>query len=687
MPITTQSTYNIVKELGRGRMAIAYLAQNRNNGRYCVLKVFYTLSNGDSALNLVNREAQIQRRLDHSGIVRVSGVVQDVIVPNNPGRHHALIMEYVAGQDLGTYLHRKRKLAVEETVRIAIQICRSLAYAHQKGIIHHDIKPQNILIRNDGVVKLTDFGFASATSESIMSLSSVVGTPYYISPEQAMGAKGDQQSDIYAVGVMMYEMLCGTVPFQGSHPSVVIDQHRTAIPQRLSERIPAIPTELDDFVLKALEKRPNDRFHSAGEMVTVLERIADELGIQLHTLSWKAKATLFWHKTVDNLVANLTGWIFSAALAFASAVFVATPTTVEEAIRLIVQIVVPTASPTSVAPGHGVGLSFATQTPMPIATPTSTPPPSPTATGTPMPPHVICTSDDCLPEPGYSWVNKDDEADMRVVWESGVAHPDFPHVSAADKEGYWNADPGYDFVEPNNSLSVVWKPGVYHPDFPNITASDRESYWNSDPGYDFIDPNNSLRVVWKPGMQHPEHLYVIAGDEEGNWRPAPGYTWQHPDATSNFDVVWKSGAQHPDNSSSFAAKQEGQWVVGTINAVTVDHNVVQNDMNGMLIHINFSIDNLPDEKIWVAAYFHYKNGTILQDKNDQYNTVDGQVSVGDEVNVPYQGTQYEDYQLFIPYSEMDLGNCSCELKFQIVLQANVGTLARSEDVGFQYNGG
>ncbi|MCA9379376.1 serine/threonine protein kinase, partial [Candidatus Dojkabacteria bacterium] len=333
----------------------------------------------------------IQRRLDHPGIVRVSGVVQNIVIPNNPGSHYALVMEYVVGQDLGAYLQRKQRLSVAETLRISVQICRALDYAHSRKTIHRDIKPQNILIGADGIAKIIDFGFASVMSDSINSISGLVGTPFYISPEQAAGEKGDQKSDIYSVGVMMYEMLCGTVPFQGGHPSVVIDLHSTGVPKRLSERVSNIPPQLDDFVHKALEKKPNDRFHSAGEMVSVLERIARELGIKLDTSSWKERASNFWYKTIDIIVSNTIWWVFSVATAFMFAVMVYKPATLRDFSQLLSLIVAPPGPPEIAAqatlaisplPTHTTSVFIAGSTETPTFLPTSTRKPKPTATQT-----------------------------------------------------------------------------------------------------------------------------------------------------------------------------------------------------------------------------------------------------------------------------------------------------------------
>jgi serine/threonine protein kinase len=320
--------YNIIRELGRGRFAVVYLVEDQHKHRYS-LKVLHAFLATEKGVKKFRREALINRRLFHPSIARVQ---RYIYFPDRD--FHCLLMEYAEGEDLGEYLEKKDRLPVEDTIQIAWEVCFALEHAHSLGIVHRDLKPQNIIIRNGNKVKVTDFGLAGAASESIATLTAgeFFGTPYYMSTEQANREKGNHLSDLYSLGVIIYQMLTGRVPFMHEKASVVIDMHRKDTPTPILEIRPEVPENLANLVEKAMEKSPSDRFQSAKEMRQALEAIALDQGIDLHNRPvkepiWDTLKEIFfrWHPTrlkdlVTNLGANVVWLVLSllvtALLAF-----------------------------------------------------------------------------------------------------------------------------------------------------------------------------------------------------------------------------------------------------------------------------------------------------------------------------------------------------------------------------------
>jgi len=270
----------IIREIGRGGMATVYEAKLPSGDGHVALKVAY----GDKS-DFLKEEAEslasLVTILDHPNILQIlplpfSNDEKDYYIGRDPETNNWYIaLEYVRGGSLRDKLNREKRLEVSEAVEIIGQVGAALDYAHSNGIIHRDIKPTNILFKQlpSGQIRvlLSDFGIAGA--RILEGVQGVAGTPYYMSPEQAGGKNVDHRSDIYSLGVVLYEMLTGRVPFDGA-PLDVIHQHIHQLPSLPSIINPHIPREVEAVILKALAKNPKDRFQSVKEMAVALEEAA-----------------------------------------------------------------------------------------------------------------------------------------------------------------------------------------------------------------------------------------------------------------------------------------------------------------------------------------------------------------------------------------------------------------------------
>lgn len=257
--------YEIIEKVGSGGMADVYKARCHRLNRFVAIKVLKAEYSSDTSFVLKFRaEAQSAAGLSHPNIVNVYDVGDD------DGLHY-IVMELVEGITLKSFIERKGRLEVKEAVGIAIQICQGLEAAHDNHIIHRDIKPQNIIISREGKVKVTDFGIAKAATSNTIN-SNAMGSVHYISPEQARGGYSDEESDIYSLGVTLYEMLSGKVPFAGENTVSVALLHIQGEATPLRQLNPQVPYSLEQIVAKCMEKKPERRYLSASELIADLKR-------------------------------------------------------------------------------------------------------------------------------------------------------------------------------------------------------------------------------------------------------------------------------------------------------------------------------------------------------------------------------------------------------------------------------
>lgn len=253
--------YEILEEVGRGGMAYVYKAKCRLLNRIVAVKVLRNdLDGSGDFLKRFNSEAQAAASLSHPNIVSIYDVgVEDDI--------HYIVMEYVEGVTLKEYISIKRKLNWREAVNFAIEICSGLSAAHSQGIVHRDIKPHNIIVTETGQIKVTDFGIARcATSTTVAASDTVLGSVHYFSPEQARGRYVDNKTDIYSLGIVLYEMLSGFVPYDGENSIEVAMKHIEANPQPLCAMDPSIPPIVEQITFKAMKKETVARYPSVDIM-------------------------------------------------------------------------------------------------------------------------------------------------------------------------------------------------------------------------------------------------------------------------------------------------------------------------------------------------------------------------------------------------------------------------------------
>ena len=257
--------YEVIDSVGSGGMADVYKAKDERLNRFVAIKVLKPEYSSDkSFVNKFRGEAQSAAGLSHPNIVNVYDVGDD------DGLHY-IVMELVEGITLKRFIERKGKLEVKEAVGISIQIAQGMEAAHGNHIIHRDIKPQNIIISRDGKVKVTDFGIAKATNSNTLT-SNAMGSVHYLSPEQARGGYSDEKSDIYSLGVTLYEMLSGKVPFAGDNTVSVALLHIQGEAMPLRDLEENIPLSVDKIVQKCMQKRSERRYHSASDLIVDLKR-------------------------------------------------------------------------------------------------------------------------------------------------------------------------------------------------------------------------------------------------------------------------------------------------------------------------------------------------------------------------------------------------------------------------------
>ncbi len=253
--------YEIVKSIGEGGMANVYLANDKILDRKVAVKVLRgDLSSDDRFIRRFQREALSVSNLSHPNIVEVYDVGEE------DGEYY-IVMEYIEGKTLKQLLKKRESLTLTEVIDIMTQLTDGIAHAHESYIIHRDIKPQNIMIQDDGRIKITDFGIAMALNATqLTQTNSVMGSVHYLPPEQASGKGATVKSDIYSMGILMYELLTGTVPFKGDNAVEIALKHMKDKIPSIRKQDPSIPQSVENILMKATAKNPRNRYDSAREM-------------------------------------------------------------------------------------------------------------------------------------------------------------------------------------------------------------------------------------------------------------------------------------------------------------------------------------------------------------------------------------------------------------------------------------
>ena len=289
--------YRIVRRLGQGGMARVFLAQDESLHRPVAVKVLADRHSHDPHfIERFQREARSAARLNHPNIVQVYDHAQVDGVSY-------IVQEYVEGETLKELIRREAPLDARRAITIALQILAALRIAHQQGVIHRDVKPQNILVQPDGKVKVADFGIANAGESDMTEAGSIVGTAQYLAPEQARGLAVGPPADLYAVGIVLYEMLSGRVPFEGDAAVTVAMRHVQEAPEPLGDRNPLVPADLEAVVMRALAKDPTQRYQSADEMGVDLDRVRQGLPISDETAVIGAATIAMARQPTETMVA------------------------------------------------------------------------------------------------------------------------------------------------------------------------------------------------------------------------------------------------------------------------------------------------------------------------------------------------------------------------------------------------
>ncbi len=278
--ITLGKRYQLLEQIGRGGMAYVFRARDLLLDRYVAIKILREDYSHDPLFQeRFRQEARAAANLSHPNIVTVHDFGFD-------GGKLYIVMEYVPGTDLKTLLRQRGRFSVQEAVPLLVQACAGIGYAHRAGLVHCDVKPHNMLVTPDGRLKVTDFGIARALATLHPEEEDVVwGSPLYFSPEQAAGQVPTPASDVYSLGVVLYELLAGTPPFRADNPQELARLHLYAEPTPIREYVPDIPEPLEAIIHKVLSKEPSARYRTANQLGRVLVRFAMDTGTSTAKMS------------------------------------------------------------------------------------------------------------------------------------------------------------------------------------------------------------------------------------------------------------------------------------------------------------------------------------------------------------------------------------------------------------------
>ena len=259
--------YRLERLVARSGMASIFCATDMRTGGQVALKIPHPEAECDVAFyERFQREGQIGRESDHPGVIKVK--------ESDNSRRVYLVLEWVDGRPLREILTEEGKLDPERALCIACSVCEALDYLHANGVVHRDLKPENIMVGPGDRIKLIDFGIARKAGARRLTfgrLSNIMGTAEYIAPEQVKGKRGDARSDLYALGVILFEMLTGSTPFSGPNPLTVMNSRLKSDPVRLRDANPALSSELEAILIRTLERNPRNRYGSARELASELE--------------------------------------------------------------------------------------------------------------------------------------------------------------------------------------------------------------------------------------------------------------------------------------------------------------------------------------------------------------------------------------------------------------------------------
>jgi serine/threonine protein kinase len=259
--------YEVRSLLGEGGMSEVYCALDRTTGCEVVVKLPHLAIAGDlAAFNRYRREIEVAAGLDHPGLQRLL----------SPPNANYMVLEYVEGETLRAYLAARGQLLIEDVLRIGAGLAETLQYVHEQGVVHRDLKPDNILIGPDGRVTLTDFGIALRLASRRLAfshLSNAVGTPDYMAPEQVRGERGDARTDVYALGVMLFELLTGEVPYPAETALEAMRRKVQTDPPLVRRLHPDVPLKLEALIYRALRRRPEERYASMAELAHDLQHL------------------------------------------------------------------------------------------------------------------------------------------------------------------------------------------------------------------------------------------------------------------------------------------------------------------------------------------------------------------------------------------------------------------------------